>query len=459
MNLYRLLQARADEGRPVRVGVIGAGKFSSMFLSQARLTPGLHVVGIAELDPEKAKQACLKTGWPQTALSFGTSTAAIEDGAKQGKTVITADARQLIEARLDVIVEITGVPEAGAQHAWQALESGKHVVMVNVEADALLGSVLARKAEQLGLVYSMAYGDQPALIAEQIDWARAVGLEVVCAGKGTRYQPEYHYSTPETVWGHYGFSEERVVSGDYNAKMFNSFLDGTKSAIEMCAVSNGNGLVPQRCGLKFPPVGVDDLPQILKPRDAGGILEHAGTVEVVASENRDCSPVHRDLRWGVYVVFRAPTEYVKRCFSEYGLRTDSSGEFAALYRPYHLIGLELGISVASAALRGEPTGSSRSFVADAGAAAKKDLKPGDVLDGEGGYTVYGRLVRAQDSLEHGCLPMGLASHVKLVRPVAKDAVVTYEDIEVDDSLFSYRLRRAMEEEAKRSGPHVRSSLN
>jgi predicted homoserine dehydrogenase-like protein len=451
MNLYRMLQERADAGRPVRVGVIGAGKFSSMFLSQVRLTPGMQLVGIAELEPDKAKQACLRTGWPPEALVFGGTTASIEDGAAKGRTVITSDARQLIEARLDVIVEITGVPEAGAKHAWQALENGKHVVMVNVEADALLGPILKKKAEQSGLVYSMAYGDQPALIAEQIDWARAVGMEVVCAGKGTRYQPEYHYSTPETVWGHYGFSEERVASGDYNAKMFNSFLDGTKSAIEMCAVSNGSGLVPQRCGLQFPPVGVGDLPQILKPRDAGGILEHAGTVEVVASENRDGSPVNRDLRWGVYVVFRAPTDYVKRCFSEYGLRTDSSGEFAALYRPCHLIGLELGISVASAALRGEPTGSSRSFVADVGAAAKKDLKPGDVLDGEGGYTVYGRLVRAQESLKLCYLPMGLASHVRLVRPVSKNAVVTYKDIEPDDSLFAYKLRQAMENEARGEG--------
>ena len=449
MNLYRMLKDRADEGKPVRVGVIGAGKFSSMFLSQARLTPGIQLVGIAELDPEKARQACLRTGWPAEALAFGSSAASIADGAADGKTVITGDARQLIEAPLDVILEITGVPEAGAEHAWQALENGKHVVMVNVEADSLLGPMLQKKAEQAGRVYSMAYGDQPALIAEQIDWARAVGLEVVCAGKGTRYQPEYHYSTPQTVWGHYGFSEERVASGDYNAKMFNSFLDGTKSAIEMCAVANGSGLVPQRCGLQFPPVSVDDLPQVLKPRDAGGILEHGGTVEVVASENRDRSPVPRDLRWGVYVVFRAPTDYVKRCFSEYGLRTDASGEFAALYRPYHLIGLELGISVASAALRGEPTGSSREFIADVGAAAKKDLQPGDVLDGEGGYTVYGRLVRAPESIEKGFLPMGLANHVKLVRPVPKDAVVTYADVTIDESLFLHKLRRAMEAEARR----------
>ena len=446
MNLHRLLQQRAATGKPIRVGIIGAGKFSAMFLAQARLTPGMRVISIAELEPEKARQACLRTGWPEDSLCFGDSTSAIQDGAAKGKTVITRDARQLIQADLDVIVEITGIPDAGAEHAWLALESGKHVVMVNVEADALLGLALRKKADQSGLVYSMAYGDQPALIAEQIDWARAVGLEVVCAGKGTRYQPRYHYSTPETVWTHYGFSAERVASGDYNAKMFNSFLDGTKSAIEMCAVANACGLMPQGCGLQFPPVGVDSLPEILKPRSAGGILEHSGTVEVVASENRDGSPVIRDLRWGVYVVFRAPTEYVKRCFSEYGVRTDASGEYAALYRPYHLIGLEMGISVASAALRGEPTGSAGSFMADAVATAKRDLRPGDALDGEGGYSVYGRLVRGEESMRGGYLPIGLSGNIRVVREVPKDGFLTYEDVSMDQGLFSYRLRKSMERE-------------
>ena len=451
MNLHSLLQKRADAGKPVRIGVIGAGKFATMFLAQARLTPGMHVVGIAELDPEKARQACLRTGWPEEVISFGNSTVAINDGARGEKTVLTDDANQLIQADLDVILEITGVPEAGAHHAWSALESGKHVVMVNVEADALLGQFLKKKADEMGLVYSMAYGDQPALISEQIDWARAVGLEVVCAGKGTRYQPEYRYSTPETVWKYYGFSEEQVASGDYNAKMFNSFLDGTKSAIEMCAVANASVLVPQKCGLQFPPVGVDDLPKVLKPKSAGGILEHSGTVEVVSSENRDGTPVHRDLRWGVYVVFRAPTEYVKRCFLEYGLSRESSGEYAALYRPYHLIGLELGISVASVVLRGEPTGTSESFVADAASAAKKDLKTGDFLDGEGGHTLYGRLVRAAESMEGGYLPIGLASKVKVLRPVAKDSILTYQDVEIDKTLFSYKIRKSMEEAFKKLG--------
>jgi len=257
MSLYSLLQQRDNDNDPVRVGVIGAGKFSTMFISQARLTPGMKIVGIADLDVEKARQACLRTAWPEECLRVTQTTSGINDAARAGSTALTDDALALIDADLDVVVEITGVPEAGTLHAWTALETGKHVVMVNVETDCLLGPVLRQKADGVGCVYSMAYGDQPALIAEQIDWGRAVGLEIVCAGKGTRYQPEYHYSTPETVWGYYGFSEEQVASGDYNAQMFNSFLDGTKSAIEMCAVANGSGLVPQACGLQFPPAGKD----------------------------------------------------------------------------------------------------------------------------------------------------------------------------------------------------------
>ncbi len=444
MNLYTLLQKRMKNEEPVRVGVIGAGKFASMFISQARFTPGLQIVGIADLDVKKAKEACKRTGWPEEALTFENATGAINGAAGKNKIALTEDAMALIEADLDVILEITGVPEAGATHAWHALEAGKHVVMVNVEADCLLGPAMRKKAEKTGRVYSMAYGDQPALIAEQVDWARAVGLEVVCAGKGTRYQPEFHYSTPDTVWGHYGFSDEQVATGDYNAQMFNSFLDGTKSAIEMCAVSNATGLIPQREGLQFPAVGVDDLPHKLKPSSDGGILERGNTVEVVASENRDGSPVERDLRWGVYVVFKAPNDYVKRCFAEYGMHTDSTGRYAALYRPYHLIGLELGISVLSAVLRNEPTGSSQAFNADVATVAKKDLKKGEMLDGEGGFTVFGRLVRAEESLSKAILPMGLTAKARMIRPVAKDSILTYDDVALNEDLFSYRLRKSME---------------
>lgn len=448
MNLYQLLQKRDQQNNPIKVGVIGAGKFATMFFSQALRTPGIKIVGIADLYPEKAKEACLRAGWPESALTIQSKTQRIDDESRKGKTVLTDDASALIDSDADIILEITGIPEAGAIHATRAMESGKDVVMVNVEADCLLGPALRKKADQTGRIFSMAYGDQPAIICEQIDWAKAVGLIVVCAGKGTRYQPEYHYSTPETVWGYYGFSEEQVQTGDYNAKMFNSFLDGTKSAIEMCAVANATGLTPQKNGLQFPPVSAGRLQDVLKPKPDGGILESSGTVEVVASEDRDGNPIANDLRWGVYVVFKAPTEYVRRCFIEYGLKADESGYYSAMYRPYHLIGLELGISVASVVLRREPTGSSQAFKADVTAVAKKDLRPGDQLDGEGGNTVFGRLTRAEDSLSDGYLPMGLTDHAKVTAHVSKDTVLTYDDVELDESSFAYRLRRSMEQESQ-----------
>jgi len=444
MSLLTLLQCREADGRPVRVGVIGAGTFSTAFLNQARRTPGLPVACVADIYPQKAWDACEATGWPAEALADAGSVGAVNDLVAAGKTAIVDNADYLLHADLDVVVECTGLTGPGTYHAWTALDTGKHVVMVNVETDALVGHVLQQKADRHGLVYSMAYGDQPAIISEMVDWARSSGLEVVCAGKGTRFQPEYRYSTPDTVWDHMGFTPQQVKTGGYNAQMYNSFLDTTKSAIEMCAVCNANQLLPQACGLQFPAVGPEALPTVLRPASDGGILERSGTVEVVASENRDGTPITNNLRWGVYVVFKAGTPLVRRFFEMHDFLRDLSGEYGAYYRPFHIIGFELGISVASAALRREATGSAVSFTADVAATAKKDLKPGDVLDGEGGYTVFGHLVPARESVERHYLPMGLAHGVKVVRPVARDTPVTYADVVVDESSFVCRLRRQQE---------------
>jgi len=419
-----------------------------MFLAQARRTPGMKLVGIAELALEKAAQTCLEAGWPREAIGYENSAGAINDGAGRGRIILTDNAEQLIKADLDIIIESTGIAEAGTYHAWTALENGKHVVMVNIEAGALLGQVLNQKAREKGLIYSLAYGDQPAIIDEIIDWARTIGAEVICAGKGTHYQPEYHYSTPDTVWNYFGFSREQLAAGKYNPKMYNSFLDGTKSAIEMCTVANASGLIPQKNGLKFPPVGVQNLASVLKPKAAGGILEHSGTVEVVASEERDGSPIADHLRWGVYVVCRATTDHMRRFISTHGLVKDDSGEYVAAYRTYHLIGLELGISVVRVALQGEATGSADFFTADVASVAKKDLQKGDVLDGEGGFTVYGRLTEAVDSIAGGYLPMGLSHSAKLIRAVKKDSILTYQDVALDKSQLSYKLRKVLEKDFK-----------
>jgi len=441
MNYYSLLQARAEQGRPLKVGIIGAGKFGTMFLSQALHTKGLHVLGIADLDVGRARQQLASTGWPAesyAATSFG-------QALKEGSTFITDDANALIAAGgLDVIVESTGVPEAGIAHALKAFSHGRHVVMVNVEADALVGPLLAIKAKQAGVVYSMAYGDQPALIAEQVDWARSCGFEVISAGKGTKYLPMYHASNPDTVWDHYGLSAQQAAAAGMNAKMFNSFLDGTKSAIEMAAVANACDLTPAPGGLEFPPCSIDHLADVLRPKTDGGVLHHKGQVEVISSLERDGGDVERDLRWGVFVSFEAPSDYVERCFKEYGVTTDSTGRYSALYRPFHLIGLELGVSVISAGVLGHPTGVATGFCGDVVATAKRDLAAGETLDGEGGYCVYGKLMTAADSLNGRYLPMGLASGVKLNSAIPAGQPIRFSDVNVDETSPAVAFRREME---------------
>ncbi len=443
MNLYDSLRAMDAVGRPVRIGVIGAGKFASMFLAQARVTPGLHIVSVCDLDLERARDTLGRAGWPEEQ----TNAASFAEAVEKGSTHLAQDADALIAADgMEVVVDSTGDPIAGIRHALACFAAKKHVVMVNVEADVLAGPLLARRAGEAGVVYSLAYGDQPALVIELVDWARTSGFNVVCAGKGTKYLPEYHASTPETVWSHYGVTPDQAARSRMNPKMFNSFLDGTKSAIEMAAVANATGLQPPPNGLQFPPCGTNTLPEVLKPNSEGGVLPHKGTVEVVSSLNRDGSDVEHDLRWGVYVVFEAPSDYVADCFREYGMVTDSSGRYSALYRPYHLIGLELGISIARVALRGESTGAPLEFVADVVATAKRDLTAGEVLDGEGGYTVWGKLMPAANSVSLGLLPIGLGAGVRLKVPVAAGQPVRWNDVEIDESLEHVKLRRAMEAE-------------
>jgi predicted homoserine dehydrogenase-like protein len=429
MNLHRLLQQRAAAGRPVRVGLIGAGKFGSMFLNQVPTIPGLEIVVIADLDPERARAACQKVGW---------------DAGRIARTLFSASGAELCaHPEVEIVVEATGSPPAGISHARAAIAAGRHIVMVNVEADVLAGPLLAEEARRSGVVYSLAYGDQPALTCELVDWARACGFAVAAAGKGTKYLPAYHRVTPDDVWSHYGLTAAEAQSGGMNPQMFNSFLDGTKSAIEMAAIANATGLGVPADGLGFPPCGVDDLPHVLRGREAGGALERDGMVEVVSCLERDGRPVFRDLRWGVYVVLKAPNEYARTCFKEYGLKTDSSGWYAAMYKPYHLIGLELGISVLSAALRGEPTGRPQGWRGDVVAIAKRDLSAGEMLDGEGGYTVWGKLVPAERSLGEGALPIGLAHHVPLLHNIASGEIVRWADVTLPDS-EAVRVRREME---------------
>jgi predicted homoserine dehydrogenase-like protein len=442
MNLYAKLCERAAQGRPLRVGLIGAGKFGSMYFAQVPNSPGVHLVGIADLAPTNARTNLQRVGWSDERSAATSLGAALMSGA----THVSDDWWALVaHPQIDIIVEATGNPMAAVEHALAAFQHGKHVVMVTVEADAYCGPLLARRAQEAGVVYSLAYGDQPALICDLVDWARAAGFTVVAAGRGHKWLPHYAQSTPETVWGYYGLTPEQAQVGGLNPKMFNSFLDGSKPAIESTAVCNATGLTPAPYGLAYPPASIDDLPAVMRPRAEGGQLHHKGQVEVVSSLERDGQPLPYDIRFGVWVVFEGDTEYIRRCFTEYGVRTDPSGRYACLYKRWHLIGLEVGISVASIGVRQEPTGCPTGFRADAVATAKRVLKPGEPLDGEGGYTVVGRLLPAADSLTAGALPLGLAQGWKVTRPIAAGELVRWADVVVDEADSAVRVRREMEQ--------------
>jgi predicted homoserine dehydrogenase-like protein len=440
-SLHRQLQQRAAEGGPIRVGLIGAGKFGSMYLAQIPRTPGVHLVGIADLNPEAACRNLARVGWEPQRIQADSLEAALRDGS----THVGDDWRALVQhPAIDVIVESTGAPIAAVDHCLEAFAQGKHVVNVTVEADAFCGPLLARRAAEAGVIYSLAYGDQPALICDLVDWARTCGFPVVAAGRGHKWLPHFSQSTPDTVWGHYGLTPEQAVRGGLNPKMFNSFLDGSKPSIECTAVANATGLGVPSDGLKYPPASVADIPFVTRPQSEGGVLERKGMVEVISSLEADGRPIPYDIRMGVWVTVEGETEYIRNCFEEYNAHTDPTGRYFTLYKRWHLIGLEVGYSVASVVLRGEATGAATGWQADVVATAKRDLQPGELLDGEGGYTVWGKLLPAQKSLQMGGLPLGLAHQVKLVRPVKQGQSLSWDDVAIDTSTRAYQLRKELE---------------
>lgn len=425
--------------QPVRVGLIGAGKFGSMYLSQVPRTPGVHLVGIADLSPEAARRNLARVGWS----GEQTQAASLDVAMATGQTHITENWEDIVRhPQIDVVVESTGNPIAAVDHILRAFEEGKDVVNVTVEADALCGPLLAQRAAEAGRIYSLAFGDQPALICDLVDWARTCGFPVVAAGRGHKWLPHFCESTPDTVWENWGLTPEQATRGGLNPKMFNSFLDGSKPSIESTAVANACGLDVPSNGLLYPPASIADIPFVTRPRSEGGVLEKKGMVEVISSLEQDGREIPYEIRMGVWVTVEAETPYIKNCFEEYKAHTDPSGRYFTLYKRWHLIGLEVGQSVASVALRGEATGAAREWRADVVATAKRDLRCGETLDGEGGYTVWGKLLPAKTSRAINGLPLGLAHGIRLTRPVSKGATLSWDDVEVHDSR-AYRVRQEM----------------
>ncbi len=414
MFLYTKLEERKN---PIRIAFIGCGKFVSMFLSQYSHLNKIEIDSIVDLNINQAKKNCLKSGISEEEIY---------------KINFSNSLDQIIDRNIEIFIEATGNPIVGTVHATKIIKEKKHLILVNVEADITSGKYLSDLAKEYGVICSMAYGDQPSLIIEQIEWARLNGFEVICAGKGTKYHPSFEYSTPDTVWGHYGLTKERAENeSGMNPKMFNSFLCGDKSAIEMCAVSNAANLKCPLNGLTFPPVGVYDIAKKLIPKQNGGLIDFDGQVEVISSIDLHKKDIPNDLRWGVYIVIKAKNDYVKNCFKDYGMVTDSSGNYSAIWRPYHYIGLELAQSIYSIALDRKATGYTKYYNAEVASVAKKDLKAGEKLDGEGGFCARGKLIDAKNSKENRVLPLGLTENAILKRNLSKDEIIKIDDVELN----------------------------
>lgn len=414
MFLHTKLENRKE---PIRIAFIGCGKFVSMFLAQYSHLDKIQIDSIVDLDMNRAKKNCINSGLNSSLVNEINFTNSLDN---------------ILDRNIEIFIEATGNPIIGTVHATKIIKNKKNIILVNVEADITCGKYLSDLAKENNVICSMAYGDQPSLILEQIEWARLNGFSVVCAGKGTKYHPTFEYSTPDTVWGHYGLTKERAeIESGMNPKMFNSFLCGDKSAIEMCAVSNAANLKCPINGLTFPSVGVYDIAKKMIPKSVGGLIDFDGQVEVISSIDFDKKEIPNDLRWGVYIVIKAQNEYVKNCFKDYGMVTDSSGNYSAIWRPYHYIGLELAQSIYSIALDNRATGFTKNYNADVASYAKKDLKKGDMLDGEGGFCARGRLVTSEKSKKEEILPLGLTDNAVLKRDVNKDSIIKLKDVELN----------------------------
>ena len=441
MNLFTKLAARKEAGNPVRIGLIGAGKFGSMFLAQARKLPAIHIAGIADLSPDRARENLAFVNWKEEAYGA----ADLEEACRNQTTFITDNTAELInDDRIELIIEATGDPLVAVDHIIGAFDAGKNVINVTVEADAFCGPGLARRAERAGQIYSMAYGDQPALVCDLVDWARTCGFNVMAAGRGHKWLPHYRFSTPETVWDHWGLTPEQAERGRLNPKMFNAFLDGSKPSIESAAIANACRLHVPTQGLAYPSGSVDEIPHLMRPQSLGGVLEKPEMVEVISSITPDGKPIAYDIRKGVWVCIEADTDYIRNCFEEYKVTTDDSGHYSCLYKRWHLIGLELGMSIGSVAVRAEASGAAVCFHADVPAVAKASLDVGTILDGEGGATIYGGLRPASVSVAAGYLPLGLANKARIIRPVSPDQLLTWDDVELDANRLAFDLRRETE---------------
>ncbi len=440
--LLERLEARVAAERPVTVALAGAGRFGTSVAAQISQMEGLRLAAVADPNVDNGVEALKAAGWATEQWRQCDSASKARDAIASGTAVLAPDAEVLESAPIEVLVEATGIPEVAARNAWGSLRQGQHVVMVTVEADVSCGWALAREARRQGVVYSLAAGDQPVAIMELYDWAMALGLEVVAVGRGTRRYPADRHGDPERALARLGYDSEAAARLRLNAQMYNSFRDGSKAQIEMCAVSNMTGLPPDRRGMHEPSAGLDALPDLFASADSGGLLESSGVVDLANGVGPDGeSELPENIADGVWAVVTSDRGHIREDMQIHGTRVSADGRRMALFREYHLCGIETPLSIAQAALLGASSGQPlETPTSEVLAYAKRDLRPGDTLDGSGGRLVYGLIDRAETLEAEGVLPIGLAYGSRVLEPVAADQPIPAGAVEPRTGSFVAHLR-------------------
>ena len=441
---HSILAQRAAENNPIRVGIIGTGKFGGGLVAQLSQMRGMEAVAIADINLEHARNAYTASGVPEDAIKVVRNRQEMNAAIRSGARAITEDGLVVAHSDLiDVVTEATGIPEVGARMAYETLTHNKHLVMVNVEADVTVGPILKRLADSAGVVYTLVDGDQPGVTMNMVEWAMSLGFEIVAAGRGTIFYADDREGTPDTVPKRFGFSDEVIKRRTINFKMYNSFRDGTKAQTEMTALANMAGLVPDIRGMHEPSVNIADIPSVFSRKEEGGILSQHGVVELANSIAADGKTMlDSPLGMGVFVVIRTEHPFIQEDLKSYYLHPGGDGRNFLLYRPYHLVAVEAPISIAKAALYGQPTGAPRvPPTAELITVAKRALKHGETLDGGGGYTVNGVCEKATVARDENLLPLGLAYGAKLKQDVAQGIAITYDMVELKEDSFVLKLRR------------------
>ena len=450
--ISQLLAQRAADANPIRVGIIGTGKFGAGLVAQISQMQGMEVAAIADINAHNARYAYVASGAPPEEIRTAETGAELEDAIRAAKPAIVEDGLALGDCEsIDVIVESTGLPDVGARHAFHALSNRKHVVMVNVEADVTVGAFLRRTADAAGVVYTMVDGDQPAVTWNIVEWARSLGLEIVAAGRGTICYADDFEGTPDTAAERFGFSQEHIERRTINLKMFNSFRDGTKAQVEMTALANAAGLEPDVRGMHEPSVNLEEIPIRFSLREEGGLLSRQGVVELansVAADGKSLLP--NPIRMGVFAVVRSEHPFTREDLAYHGCHVGGEGRNFLLYRPYHLVAVPAPLSIARAVFFNAANGScAPTPTAECITVAKRDLRAGEELDGGGGYTVVGQCEKANVARHEGLLPLGLADRATLKREVAKGEAIGYEDVLLNEGSFVLKMRRLQDEVTER----------